>query len=101
MHQNIRDIPHYQDIHTGPVSVAINAGPIMSYKSGVFNDTCEDYLDHGVTVVGYGTDPNTTLDYWLVKNSWGTDWGDNGYFRIARGRNLCGISEYVSYPVVS
>ena len=47
--------------------------------------------NHAVVVVGYGTDAETGEDYWTVKNSWGTTWGEQGYFRIRRGTDECGI----------
>ncbi|CAG9762592.1 unnamed protein product [Ceutorhynchus assimilis] len=84
----------------GPVSVAIDAYYIDSYGSGVFEDAdCSpDFLNHGVVIVGYGTENGK--DYWLVKNSWGTGWGEEGYMKMARGINMCGISEETVYPVV-
>eukprot|EP00442_Polarella_glacialis_P018578 CAMPEP_0115076750 /NCGR_PEP_ID=MMETSP0227-20121206/16607_1 /TAXON_ID=89957 /ORGANISM="Polarella glacialis, Strain CCMP 1383" /LENGTH=471 /DNA_ID=CAMNT_0002463939 /DNA_START=85 /DNA_END=1500 /DNA_ORIENTATION=+ len=87
-----------------PVSVAIEADQMafQLYKGGVLTKTCGSALDHGVLVVGYGTDKGT--DYWLVKNSWGPSWGESGYLKIERGLKgpgECGIKSEPSYPVVS
>lgn len=73
-----------------PVSVAVDANNWQLYSSGVFSD-CSDSLDHGVLAVGY------TADAWIVKNSWNTNWGEDGYIRVARG-NTCGIANSASYP---
>jgi len=64
---------------------------LMNYKSGIFHGCPENVgkMNHAVAVVGYGTEDG--LDYWLVKNSWGTDWGEKGFFRIQRGVKMCGI----------
>ncbi|GMP33973.1 hypothetical protein CsSME_00007055 [Camellia sinensis var. sinensis] len=89
-----------------PISVAIDAGgsDFQFYSEGVFTGGCGTELDHGVAIVGYGT----TLDgtkYWIVKNSWGTEWGEKGYIRMQRGisdkEGLCGIAMEASYPIKS
>jgi C1A family cysteine protease len=71
-----------------PVSIAIEADKraFQSYKSGVLSATsgCGTQLDHGVLLVGYGTDRATGKDYWKVKNSWGSSWGESGYIRLER-----------------
>lgn len=84
----------------GPVAVGIDASNLTSYTGGIY--TCPTYggMDHGVLVVGYGTDTTTTppTDYWILKNSWGTSWGEKGFFRIKRNSgNQCGVAEAASY----
>ena len=89
-----------------PVSVAIEADQptFQLYKSGVFTGTCGTNLDHGVLVVGYGTEG--TVDYYTVKNSWGETWGTGGYIKLARGPTYnngsgqCGVLMQASYPVL-
>jgi C1A family cysteine protease len=90
-----------------PVSVAVEADQSswQSYSGGVVTSNCGTSLDHGVLVVGYGTDSATGTDYWIVKNSWAATWGEQGYIRIKRGSGsgsvgLCGIATEPSYPVV-
>ncbi|KAG8384343.1 hypothetical protein BUALT_Bualt04G0108300 [Buddleja alternifolia] len=87
-----------------PVSVAIEASgrTLQLYSSGVFNGECGTQLDHGVVVVGYGSENG--LDYWIVRNSWGSNWGENGYLRIERNvvgnpSGKCGIVILASYPI--
>jgi len=90
----------------GPVAVAIDAAHdhFEFYSNGVYyNPKCKsdmNDLDHEVLVVGYGTEANGQ-DYWIVKNSWSTHWGNNGYVKMARNRNNnCGIATQATYPIV-
>jgi len=89
----------------GPCAVAIDASheSFQFYSAGVYDEPecSSDELDHGVLVVGYGTDEATNKRYWLVKNSWGPNWGDEGYIKMSRGDdNQCGIASSASYPLV-
>merc|ERR1712193_300025 len=84
-------------LNVGPVSVAIEADQMsfQGYSGGVITSGCGTQLDHGVTAVGY------TSDYFIVKNSWGASWGNNGYVYISTSGNVCGIHSDASYPTVS
>ncbi|CAD7088590.1 unnamed protein product [Hermetia illucens] len=90
----------------GPISVAIEATrKFANYKKGIFYDeSCsrkKGSVNHAVLVVGYGKDNSTGLDYWIVKNSWGTSWGDKGYIKMSRNReNNCQIAAAGIYPFV-
>jgi C1A family cysteine protease len=106
------DVPKSSDqsmmaaIAKQPVSVAIEADQkeFQLYKSGVFTGACGTTLDHGVLVVGYGTESDG--DYYIVKNSWGTTWGSKGYIYLGRGSQYnngdgqCGVLLQASYPLV-
>jgi C1A family cysteine protease len=91
-----------QAVNIGPVVVVVEADQFVFqlYAGGVLSSTsCGQQLDHSVLLVGYGTDSNG-VNYWIVKNSWSAQWGEQGYIRIARGKNMCGIAMYMLYPVV-
>lgn len=107
---NYRDIEH-GDVtgltsaigSIGPISVAMDASlsSFHMYRAGVYSDRrCSSRkLDHGVLAVGYGTYEGKP--YFLVKNSWGPSWGDEGYFKIERDEtNMCGLATQASYPIV-
>ncbi|XP_043706564.1 zingipain-2-like [Telopea speciosissima] len=87
-----------------PVSVAIEAGGLefQFYSKGVFNGFCGTDLDHGVAIIGYGK-TEKGVNYWIVKNSWGSDWGEDGYIQIRSNskEGLCGINMMASYPIKS
>ncbi|KAJ6631267.1 Cathepsin L [Pseudolycoriella hygida] len=89
----------------GPIAVGLDAthDKFMFYSDGVyFNSDCNpERISHAVVAVGYDTDEKTGLDYWIIKNSYGTSWGDGGYGKLARNKdNHCGIANLASYPIV-
>jgi C1A family cysteine protease len=95
-------------VSIGPVAVSIDAGALSQYRSGVISGQCAGYIgDHAVLVVGYGHDDASGLDYWKVKNSYGIDFGEAGYFRAQRNNTKCGggtgemgILESPVYPTI-
>jgi len=87
----------------GPVSITFQVvGDFRDYKTGVYSSkNCKNStmdVNHAVLAVGYGTENGT--DYWIVKNSWGADWGDQGYFKIERGVNMCGVAVCNAFPIM-
>jgi len=88
----------------GPLSIAMDAGILQSYKSGIikpgrlFDKCSKTQLDHAINIVGYGVEGTT--NFWIVRNSWGTSWGESGYFRIVRGEGACGLNAGVVFPLV-
>jgi C1A family cysteine protease len=88
-----------------PISVVINADQLQHYESGVFDGACSAQINHAVLAVGYGTDSDSNLDYWLVKNSWGAAWGEEGYFRLSRkggiGPGKCAIATGATFPIAA
>jgi len=83
----------------GPTTVALDATKLQFYSSGVFQGCSTRYtLNHAVVAVGYGT--SSGLSYWKLRNSWGTSWGERGYFKMLRGKNMCGVKDVTSYPLI-
>lgn len=84
------------------IAVAINAVFMQTYIGGVSCPyICSKRLDHGVLLVGYGEAGYAPVrmkekPYWIIKNSWGETWGENGFYKICRGRNICGVDSMVS-----
>ena len=101
-------------LKNGPISIAFNANGMDYYVHGVMGCSSESYceaggidehspcdptyLDHAVLIVGYGTQDD--VDYWVIKNSWGTEWGEEGYYRIVKGENHCGVANFAVHSVV-
>ena len=90
----------------GPVTVTIDSNhwSFAHYKGGIYRPkTCSKvHLDHAVLALGYGMNEVTGEAYYILKNSWGMDWGEAGYMRMARTwDNLCGIATQAAFPIVS
>ncbi|UJR07000.1 hypothetical protein I4U23_011289 [Adineta vaga] len=87
----------------GPIATSVDAGhtSFQLYKSGVYDEPqCRpDFPDHGIFVIGYGNESGK--DYWLLKNSWTTDWGEKGYVKMVRNKNnQCAVATQPSYPIL-
>ena len=79
----------------GPLGVTINADRLQNYRAGIVNDPfCSTAVNHAVLLVGY------TPTSFIIKNSWGSTWGDGGYFQLARGSNMCGINFEINWPLL-
>ena len=78
-----------------PVSVAVDARFFQSYGGGIMSgEECTKELNHAVLAVGYGD------GFWKIKNSWGNEWGEDGFLRLQRGSNICGIANAATYPLM-
>ena len=92
-------------LENGPLSVAVNATPFQFYFGGVFAPKrCNpEGLNHGVLLVGFGEEKKggEVQKYWIIKNSWGTKWGEKGYIRLERGTGMCGVNTNVSTATIN
>jgi len=87
----------------GPVSIAADAEPWQFYTGGVFRAPCGTALDHGILIVGYGSQKDIEqkmVNFWIVKNSWGPDWGEKGYILLERGVGKCGCNLFACSSIV-
>ena len=88
----------------GPAVVGVDSSPLnwQLYKIGIYDDPkCSSTdLNHGVGVVGYGADKQWDEKYWIIRNSFGADWGESGYMRLARGKNRCGVAVTAFVPKI-
>jgi C1A family cysteine protease len=86
----------------GPLSACLDADPMQYYTGGIDNPSnCDpSAIDHCITIVGYGTDSASGLAFWKIKNSWGTSWGESGYYYLIRGTGACGINKVITVATV-
>lgn len=80
-----------------PVTVAVDAEQQewQLYQGGILDFSCSTQLDHALLLVGYGEDDKP---YWRLRNQWGAQWGESGYVRLVRGKNMCGVANMAAYP---
>mmetsp|Transcript_19385 Transcript_19385/g.28691 ORF Transcript_19385/g.28691 Transcript_19385/m.28691 type:complete len:468 (-) Transcript_19385:156-1559(-) len=99
--------PDFEDLmalallKNGPISIALNASLMEHYTKGIMESVkhCDPAeLNHAVLLVGYGVENG--VKYWTIKNSWGSNWGENGYVRVKRGINYCGVANFAVTSVV-
>jgi cathepsin F len=88
----------------GPMSIAADAAEWQFYIGGVFYLPCGKSLDHGILIVGWGVETDILdekMPYWIVKNSWGADWGESGYLKLERGTGECGLNEFPCSSIIN
>ena len=83
-------------LNSRPVAVAVDASSFQFYSSGILRCGSSHTLNHAVFAVGYESN-----SYWIIKNSWGTSWGESGYVRIGMGGNPCGVADWPAYAIAA
>jgi cathepsin X len=84
----------------GPFAATINAEPIVKFTGGIFTETGHSQrTNHIVAITGWGTDPDTGIKYWIIRNSWGQYWAEMGYMRLEMGKNLLGIEGEIAWVI--
>jgi len=83
----------------GPLSICVEADTWQSYTSGVITHDCGDALDHCVQITGWGVTKDK-IPYWIIRNSWGSDWGLQGFIWVERNKDLCGVSDEATYVTI-
>ena len=88
----------------GPISCSLDAGPIEAYTGGIFYDNSTDWsIDHTISLAGWGEGysemAGKVVPYWILRNSWGTPWGEAGWMRISRGINTLGLESGCNWAV--
>lgn len=93
------DMIAYALMQYGPLAIALNAGPMQMYMGGISDPwfCSPSGIDHAVTLVGFGTE--NKKPHWIIKNSWGAEWGEDGYYRLIRGKEKCGMNLMVTSGV--
>ncbi|KYQ91485.1 hypothetical protein DLAC_08453 [Tieghemostelium lacteum] len=92
----------YSVMNEGPISICVDASSWMTYSSGIIRSNCDSDLDHCVQIVGLNVDTNgtTPIPYYIIRNSWGTDWGIDGFIYVEIGHDLCGVTQEATIVVV-
>ena len=92
----------------GPVACGVDATPLLDYAGGIINDTTDQSTDHIVSITGWGYDSATSTKYWIVRNSWGPKWGEDGFFRLcmdgtgskSQPYGICQLNRFPTYPTM-